>query len=159
MTTAVAALFHDALLGLQFLHANHWLHGDIKPQNIGIIGAPPRAVLLDLGSAMRLELDALIPPTPGRGGTIWYLAPEREMQAYNHLVDVWAMGTMGYELTYGYLPWKFSLNPWRPGEDNERLRPVFDLRYEEAMNSMSQRHEEADIDRKLFKSLILSSLT
>ena len=108
---------------------------------------------------MRSELENLISPTPGRGGTIWYLAPEREMQGYNHSVDIWAMGTMGYELSYGYVPWKFSLNPWRPGEDYERLRPVFDRRYEEAMSSMSQGGEEAYIDRKHFHSSTIFSIS
>lgn len=129
-------LFHDALKGLHFLHSHGWLHGDIKPANIGIIGA--RAVLLDIGTAIQLRPHALVPPTPGGGGTIWYLAPEREMQHYNYLVDVWSMGVIGYELTYGYHPWKLSKNPWRPGKEHESLRPVFHAKYREASHRLDR---------------------
>ncbi|KAI9737400.1 MAG: hypothetical protein M1834_009554 [Cirrosporium novae-zelandiae] len=125
-------LFHDALQGVHFLHSHGWIHGDLKPGNIGINGA--RAILLDIGGAMQLHSGTLVPPTPGHGGTLWYLAPEREMQGYNCLVDVWAMGIIGYELACGNHPWKFFINPWRSGADSESLRPTFHAMYRESID-------------------------
>jgi serine/threonine protein kinase len=126
-------LFYDALLGLDFLHSHGWLHGDIKPANIGIDGR--RAVLLDIGGAVKLGPGEKVAPTPGRGGTVWYLAPERELQPYDKLVDVWAMGVIGYELTFGHHPWKSQYNPWKPGK-YEKLRPGFHDSYIEAMERL-----------------------
>lgn len=143
MTMVAATLFRDALLGLQFLHTHEWLHGDVKPQNIGIVGTPPRAVLLDLGSAIQADSKSHISATPGRGGTVHYLAPEREMQGYDHLADIWGMGVIGYELTYGHHPWQFAINPWRPGKSHEQLRQPFNLKYEKAMALLSDDHQRA----------------
>jgi protein kinase-like protein len=126
-------LFYDALQGLNFLHSHYWLHGDIKPANIGIDGH--RAVLLDIGGAVLRRPGEKVPPTPGRGGTVWYLAPERELQPYDKLVDVWAMGVIGYELSFGHHPWKSQYNPWRPGK-YEKLRPGFHDNYIEAMERL-----------------------
>ena len=135
-------LFYDALRGVHFLHANNWLHGDIKPANIGIDGN--KAVLLDLGSAAELSPGSKIASTPGRGGTIWYLAPEREMTSYDMLVDIWAMGIIGYELSYGYHPWKLKCNAWRRGAQFEAFRPDFHTMYEEAMEHLYQDYQDAE---------------
>ncbi len=74
-------LFLDALKGVRFLHENNWLHGDLKPANIGIYG--DRAVLLDLGGTKPFSATKKVPHTPGVGGTIVYLAPEQELQPTN----------------------------------------------------------------------------
>jgi serine/threonine protein kinase len=110
-----ATLLRDVLEGLRFLHLHSWLHGDIKPGNIGI--SNDRAVILDVDSLFVLAPKNTLEPTPGSGGTISYLAPERELMPYDHLVDVWATGVVGYELLYGYYPWQRGSNPWRPGEE------------------------------------------
>ena len=41
---------------------------------------------------------------------IGYLAPELELENYNHSIDIWSMGIILFELTYNYYPWKFSIN-------------------------------------------------
>jgi serine/threonine protein kinase len=127
-------LFYDALQGVHFLHTHFWMHGDIKPANIGIDGN--KAVLLDLGSAIQLNPGLKVQATPGQGGTIWYLAPERELRPYDHAVDMWAMGIIGYELLFGYHPWKFKYNPWRRGPAYEPLRTEFQNKYQEAMERL-----------------------
>lgn len=138
MSKEAAIIFRDALLGLEFLHINGWLHRDIKPQNIGVIPSnPPRAVLLDIGQAAFLK-NNLLEGLPGNGGTINYLAPEREMSAYDHGVDVWSMGIIGFELSYGRHPFRFAVNPWRPGQYYECLRPSFQQQYGEAILILSQ---------------------
>ena len=136
MSIEAATIFRDALLGLEFLHNNGWLHRDIKPQNIGVLpGNPPRAVLLDIGQAKFLK-DRLLECVPGKDGTINYLAPEREMSAYDHAVDVWSMGIIGYELTYGCHPFRLAVNPWRPGQSFESVRPIFQRLYRQTILSL-----------------------
>jgi serine/threonine protein kinase len=133
MSLQSATLFRDALRGLRFLHAHGWVHCDIKPQNIGVLTHPLRAVLLDLGQITKLALGAKLGATPGCAGTINYIPPEREMDEYDHGIDVWPMGVIGYELTYGVHPFKFAANPWRRGHQYERLRPSWQDKYEKAI--------------------------
>ena len=134
MSPGAIALYHDALEGVNFLHSHGWVHGDLKPGNVGIKGT--RAVLLDNGGSWQFDNASLRPPSPGFGGTIPYLAPEREMQGHGSEVDVWSMGIVLFELMYGYHPWKFSSNPWRPGGIYENLRPQFNQKYREAMDQV-----------------------
>jgi len=87
MPREAARVFRDMLLAVKVLHDNGWLHGDLKPPNIDLIGT-------------RSALE----PTPGSGGTLNYIAPERELNPYDHSVDIWGLGCVGYELTYGRHP-------------------------------------------------------
>lgn len=138
MSIEAAAVFRDALLGLKFMHNHGWVHCDIKPHNIGVISG--RAVLLDVGQAQFLRSGFTLPAQPGRGGTVNYLAPEREMTEYNHAVDIWPMGCIGFELTYGYHPLKFAANPWRP--EHEEMRQAFHQRYQEAIDKLLADHRQ-----------------
>lgn len=52
------------------------------------------------------------------------------------------MGVILFELTYNYHPWKFSINPWRNG-NNEELRPFFEENYESAIGRMSRDYQNA----------------
>ncbi|KAL8407616.1 hypothetical protein RB594_006442 [Gaeumannomyces avenae] len=126
------------------LHAHGYLHGDLKPPNIGLLGTPPRPVLLDTGGAERLELGFTLKPTPGHGGTIGYIAPEREMEEYDHSVDIWSLGVIGYELTYGHHPWKLACNPWHDDvKKSEDLRPAFHKKYQDAMDRLARDFQAA----------------
>ena len=62
MLVEAAAAFSDALKALKTMHGECWVHTDIKPANIGIMGkkAPYRAVLLDTGSSVRFERGSMI---------------------------------------------------------------------------------------------------
>jgi len=87
-----ATLFHDALRGLRFLHAYGWVHGNVKPNNIGVLTHPLRAVLLDLGQMAPLAAGTKRAATPGCGGTVNYLSLEREMDECDHGIDIWPWG-------------------------------------------------------------------
>ena len=102
-------LFHAALRGLRFLHAHGWVHSDIKPHNIGVLTQPLRAVLLDLGQMAPLARGTKCGATPGCAA-VNYLSPEREMDEYDYGIDVWPMGVIEYQLTYGHHPFKFAEN-------------------------------------------------
>ncbi|CZT06995.1 uncharacterized protein RAG0_12573 [Rhynchosporium agropyri] len=138
MTIEAATAFRSALLGVKFFHSNHWLHQDLKPANIGLVGSGlfTRSILLDVGGSRKIAADTSLSPSPGQTGTIGYLAPELELGNYNKSVDIWAMGVILYELTYHRHPWKFAMNPWRCEKENEELRPAFRSRYERAIDIM-----------------------
>ncbi len=138
ISLSTAATFRDALVSLKCMHDGNWIHRDLKPPNIGLIGTPRRSVLLDVGGAAQIPPAGKLRSLPGTVGTVGYLAPELELAAYDAAVDVWAMGVMLYELTYGYHPWRLTLNPWREGSTYEELRPTFQERYETAIARMQR---------------------
>jgi serine/threonine protein kinase len=132
MNTTDMDLYIDALEGINFLHSHGYIHGDVKPQNIGINSKA--AVILDMGGAAEFSSGDYITSSPGTRGSIGYLAPEYEMGRYNQAVDMWSMGVILFMLIEGHHPWAFSQNPWRPG--NERLRPAFHIKYIESTNEI-----------------------
>ncbi|KAI9669494.1 MAG: hypothetical protein M1829_005083 [Trizodia sp. TS-e1964] len=76
MKIEAAAAFRDALLSVKALHDMSWVHRDLKPANIGIFESTPACcVLLDIGSAEKMETGKMIETTPGQVGTIGYIAP------------------------------------------------------------------------------------
>jgi hypothetical protein len=64
------------------------------------------------------------------------------MDEYGHGIDVWPMGIIGYELTYGLHPLKLAVNPWRRGNEYERLRPTWKEKYEKAIDLASADHRQ-----------------
>ncbi|MEK6246775.1 MAG: protein kinase, partial [Planctomycetales bacterium] len=60
--------------GLAALHCQHWLHGDVKPENI-LIAPDGHVTLLDLGFARQLNEENIITDQVVMG-TCNYLAPE-----------------------------------------------------------------------------------
>ncbi len=132
VTGDIMEFLYDALKGVDFLHRHGWLHGDLKPANIGIYNG--RAVLLDLDGAVQLGVGEKLHKTPGSGGTIGYLAPEREMESYDQSADVWSMAVLGFELLLGYHPWMFKINPWR--DEYAKHRPEFHEKYEATMRKL-----------------------
>lgn len=143
MTMRAAHAFRDALLGLQRMHHGGWMHRDLKPSNIGLLGAPPRAFLLDIGTSVHLQPGTMMKPNVGRVGTLGFLAPEIEIEDYDHSIDIWAMGVVLYCLTHNDRPWKFELNPWCNTEENQKLRPHFEARYLEVIYRMLKDYHAA----------------
>jgi hypothetical protein len=149
MTMEAAAAFRGALLGVKVMHDARWLHRDLKPTNIGLIGSiglvgkPPRSVLLDVGTSRHIQTGGSLRPVPGTVGTVGYLAPELELEDYDHSIDIWSMGIILFELTYNCHPWKYAINPWRHGMENEALRPSFGTRYQNALDRMANDYRNA----------------
>lgn len=134
-------LFHDVLLGVQFLHSRNWLHGDLKPDNIGIDMNPPRAILLDFGCAHRCYGN--LAPIPGVGGTVAYLSPERYVDLWGFSADIWALGVIGYELSFGNHPWAFSEHPYQPGGPHNQqyladLRRRYSEKYQQGIHKLKE---------------------
>ena len=99
--TEVAVLGQQLASVLTYLHRQGWLHLDLKPSNIIVVGGSAR--LLDLSIARR----------PGRArpgtGTIDYLSPEQARGGHlTAAADVWGLGAVLFaalvgEPPYGYL--------------------------------------------------------
>ena len=91
---------------LVYMHARGIVHRDLKPDNV-LVGDDGKIKLLDFGIAMdeearRLTWFGLSPPV----GTPDYMAPEQVRGKRGDVrTDVYALGTMLYELVTGELPY------------------------------------------------------
>lgn len=102
--------------GLGYLHENGWLHLDVTPGNVVVVGS--RAVLIDLSLASR----------PGRGrasaGTRGYRSPEQLGGGeLTPATDVWALGMLLHEVLSGIEPSDDDrVNDVAPLQRRQRLR-------------------------------------
>lgn len=95
--------------GLQALHDNNVLHGDLKPANIILRDQPVQPVITDFGTSLWLG-------TPNemnwKGGTPGYIAPEILQGARtSKAADLYSLGVILYQLL---CPEKFSANSIPP---------------------------------------------
>ncbi|KAI1272140.1 kinase-like domain-containing protein [Xylaria sp. FL0933] len=142
LTIEMANTFRDSLLALQVLHDNNRVHRNLNPENIGLINSN-RAFLRGLEQSEHLQHGKWLYPAPGSIGTPGYLAPELELDRYDHSVDIWAMGVILYYLTYNRHPWEYVLNPWCEGGRHERLREPFEQKYHNAIKRMTKDYVDA----------------
>ena len=154
-------LLYDALLGVNFMHKNGWLHGDLKPGNIGVRGTG-EAVLLDLGGATWVPAGTSLKPKIG--GTPGYLSPERDLEQLDASADIWSMGLVAFQLLYDDHPWRMYRegNPWRhprlyePKDKVLELRKQFHGFYDKAVRTIQDSEAMKSSEGK--SSIFLASL-
>lgn len=110
---SIARQIADALAGL---HRKGFLHSDVKPDNIRLVG-DGKAVLLDLGFAHRVGENSALLEEGYILGTVNYLAPELCGPAPidDPRGDVFSLGVTFFEMLTGQLPYP-------PGDTIRTLR-------------------------------------
>lgn len=115
----------------QFLLSRDLVHGDLKPDNILVLGdTPPRFQLIDFGSAAELF------SVTSRAGTPSYLAPERFHGApLSERTEIFAIGVTLYEALTRTYPYgeierfqtpRFDHTPRSPARLNPVIPPWLD---------------------------------
>jgi hypothetical protein len=112
------ALFAPICDAMAYAHDQGVIHRDLKPANIllNLDGAP---VISDFGIAKVLDLERTSLTRSGEIlGTIAYLAPEQRFSSkkVNRRADVYALGSMLYEMLMGFpplgkFPWPTEVQP------------------------------------------------
>ena len=106
--------FLGRMLGLlKYLHSQHTLHGDIKPQNIILCQTDRRFVLVDFGAvtdidpatADRLDTSSVAVGTPG------YAPPEQLANRAVYASDLYALGMTCVYLLTGKEPRYLPIDP------------------------------------------------
>ncbi|KAJ6514519.1 kinase-like domain-containing protein [Mycena vulgaris] len=101
-------LILDVALGLQYLHGEHVVHGDLKGMNV-LVTPSGKACIADFGVssiADAITLRFTHSTTNARGGTSRYQAPELLLgESSNYFgSDVYAFACVGYEILTGKVP-------------------------------------------------------
>ncbi|HEX6626815.1 MAG TPA: protein kinase [Gemmatimonadaceae bacterium] len=99
----VVLILRDVCDALAYAHARGIVHRDIKPDNVLL--SERHAMVTDFGVAKALR-DAAPHDSGAALGTPIYSAPEQMKgdPAADHLVDIYAVGVLGYELLTGSPP-------------------------------------------------------
>jgi len=99
-------LFVPICAGMAYAHENGVIHRDLKPSNI-LLDKSGNPVVSDFGIAKMLNYEkAAITKSGEILGTIAYLAPEQRFSSknVNRRADVYALGTILYEMLMGFPP-------------------------------------------------------
>lgn len=112
-TAVIRSYLYQVLLGLEYLHANHILHRDIKGGNI-LVNNEGVVKLADFGASKTFHVthngelldaeDAMSQMT--MRGTPYFMAPEVFEEKYGCKADIWSFGCVAYQMLTSNPPWK-----------------------------------------------------
>jgi serine/threonine protein kinase len=101
----------EILYGLQYLHANHVIHRDIKTHNV-LVTHDGRCKIVDFGCSKHLA--GLADVATSLIGTPQYASPEvvrHGGKGYGMATDIWSLGCTVLEMLTGGVPWpQFTTN-------------------------------------------------
>ena len=96
--TAKSIVVAGLALSLRHVHGRGFIHRDLKPSNV-LLDDDHRPCLADFGITVRTSV-----AITGVVGTLQYMAPEQTEEGYTNKVDVWAFGTIIWEIFSGEVP-------------------------------------------------------
>ncbi|CAM9199233.1 unnamed protein product [Ascophyllum nodosum] len=146
----MAAITFQMLWGLGYMHFEHHLHRDVKPQNV-LISSKGEVKLSDFGIARELQGETDLAQT--MVGTIRYMSPERLAgEGYGVAADVWSLGVVLLEMAARKVPFETNVSQIdlhdRLGqdlvvEDLIKIAPGHSPQFEEVLCGCLQPHPEA----------------
>ena len=103
----VVPIAEQVLDALGYLHSRKFVHRDISPDNIMLVGgsaAEPRVKLIDLGISKSLEATRQLTMAGKFIGKVKYAAPEQFSGTVDGRSDLYSLGVVLYELLTGEMP-------------------------------------------------------
>eukprot|EP00906_Rhabdomonas_costata_P021353 RCo031010 len=138
--------------GLEYLHKNHIIHRDIKPDNILLAGDNHTIKLSDFGMSHLFSGDD--DAMRVTGGTPMFMAPEmcRADEYFSGTYcDIWALGVTLYVFIWARVPWTATTNQLSLMEEIQRKEIAFadEGKYDREMLNMLRRMLERDLLRRI----------
>jgi formylglycine-generating enzyme required for sulfatase activity len=127
--TTIASIILQVAEALEYLHSNHVIYRNLKPDNIAMIHDSAGEVLfklMDFGLAVLLDSTGKrlkqIEASVGSIGALRYMAPEQIVDEASIPSDIYALGVLAYELVTGQLPFQANLLPQQYELQKEGVR-------------------------------------
>lgn len=125
----IFSFFKDITAGLHHLHANGYIHRDLKPQNclLHTERGKTKVLVSDFGEVQMVDMTR---KSTGATGTLSYCAPEVLMREtpdgnYGNFTtksDIFSLGMIVYFMCFGRLPYKNADDLHEENEDLDELR-------------------------------------
>ncbi|KAJ8116646.1 hypothetical protein OPT61_g1976 [Boeremia exigua] len=145
-------LLQQTLRHLAHMHSGGYVHRDINPETIGLVGS--EVVILGIDSAIECLPNNMTNPVIDCPGSHHYSAPEYRMTPYTHTVDIWSVGVVFYQLLMGGNSFEMDDNFWQYDADHPTIKTAGEAwwcEYEQVMTKLTNRGDH--LGHLLYKML------